>query len=122
MKALIVDDSKVVRMVSSTILSELNIESEQAENGEEALDKVSRNNYNFILLDWNMPVMNGYEFFLEAKKIEGFLDHTKVIFCTTESDIEKISSVIEQGASEYIMKPFSKDIVEDKLRYLEIIE
>lgn len=121
MKALIVDDSKVVRKVSSMILQEMGIDYDIAEDGKLALDKVQQNQYNFILLDWNMPNMTGIEFFTEAKKIEGFED-TKVIFCTTESDIDKISSAMELGASEYIMKPFGKDIVEDKLKYLGLID
>jgi two-component system chemotaxis response regulator CheY len=120
MKALLVDDSKVVRSVSGGIMDELGIDHDEAENGLVALDKVSKENYDFILLDWNMPEMDGIDFFRKAKE-KDLIKDTKVIFCTTENEIEKISIALEEGASEYVMKPFDRNIIEDKLRYLEII-
>lgn len=121
MKALIVDDSKVVRSVSSSILKEIGIDYDEAEDGTQALEKVRGGKYDFILLDWNMPNMGGMDFFRAAKELEDF-SNTKVIFCTTESESDKITSALQEGASEYIMKPFSKEIVEDKLRLLGIID
>lgn len=120
MHALIVDDSKVVRSVTSSILKELGISSEEAENGEIALQKVNSKNYDLIMLDWNMPVMNGPEFMVAGKPI---LDKTgtKVIFCTTETEMEKVAEAINKGASEYIMKPYNKEIVRDKLEMLGLI-
>ena len=120
MKALIVDDSRVVRSVSGSILDEIGIAHEQAEHGAIALEKVREQKYRFILLDWNMPEMDGMEFLVAAMN-ENLLEGTDVIFCTTESEIEKISEAIQKGASEYVMKPFDKDIIEDKLKYLGII-
>ncbi len=121
MKTLIVEDSKVVRTVSRSIMNDLGIKSDEAENGLIALGKISQEKYDFILLDWNMPVMDGMEFLIKARE-QNLLDETKVIFCTTEAEIDKITKAIEAGASEYIMKPFTKDIVEDKLKYLGLLD
>ena len=120
MKALIVDDSKVVRTVSANILKELNIEFDEACDGVEAYDKVSQNEYDVIFLDWNMPNMDGYQFFEKASK-EMVLGNAKVVFCTTESELDKITAAMELGAREYIMKPFDKEIIEDKLNLLGLI-
>lgn len=97
MLALIVDDSKVVRSVTASILTELGITSHEAENGKSALEKVNNQTYNLIILDWNMPVMTGIEFLLAAKpNLE--TSSTKVIFCTTENQPEKIQEAISCGA------------------------
>jgi two-component system chemotaxis response regulator CheY len=120
MLALIVDDSKVVRTVSGKILEQLDVSYNEAENGQKALELCSQNKYDFILLDWNMPVMSGLEFILEFRKnSENAL--TPVIFCTTENEVDKITQAITSGASEYIMKPFDYEIVKSKLEQLGII-
>ncbi len=120
MIALIVDDSKVVRTATSRILAELGIGYDTADDGKMALEKVQNTKFDFVLLDWNMPKMDGLEFFKAAKKVQNFID-TKVIFCTTESEVEKISKALNEGVNEYIMKPFDKEIIEDKLRFLGLI-
>lgn len=120
MQALIVDDSKVVRLASARILDDLNIKHDHAEDGLQALEKVKNSNYDFVLLDWNMPNMDGIDFFKKAKQLPQF-SNTKVIFCTTESDMDKITKALEEGASEYVMKPFNREIIEDKLKYLGLI-
>ena len=120
MKALIVDDSKVVRSVISNILADLGINYDEAENGNWALERVSQESYKFIILDWNMPEKDGITFFSEAKE-KGLLEDTQVIFCTTENEVEKITEAINLGANEYIMKPFNKEILEEKLQILGVI-
>ncbi|MDX1950455.1 MAG: response regulator [Rickettsiales bacterium] len=120
MKALVVDDSKVVRSVISSLLESFSIAYEQAENGLIALEKVRKSKFDFILLDWNMPELDGIGF-LQKSKAENLIADTKIILCTTENEFEKISLALESGASEYIMKPFNKDILEDKLKILGII-
>ncbi len=120
MKALIVDDSKVVRSVISSILTSFNIDFDQAENGLVALDKIRENHFDFIILDWNMPELDGVGFLKKAKN-ENLITDTKIILCTTENEFEKINEALEMGANEYIMKPFNKDILEDKLKILGII-
>ncbi|WP_410959599.1 response regulator, partial [Salmonella sp. SAL4432] len=66
-----------------------------------------------VLLDWNMPVMDGIAFLVALRKEQGG-NGPKVIFCTTEHDVEHITRAITAGANEYIMKPFDRDIIEAK--------
>jgi two-component system chemotaxis response regulator CheY len=74
-----------------------------------------------ILLDWNMPVMDGMEFMLALRKLPNG-QAPIVIFCTTENDLAHIQKAMAAGANEYIMKPFDADIVHDKLSQLGLIE
>jgi two-component system chemotaxis response regulator CheY len=74
-----------------------------------------------VLLDWNMPVMNGLEFVMALRAMPGG-DVPKVIFCTTESDTHAIERAINAGADEYIMKPFDKEILLGKLQQLGLLE
>jgi two-component system chemotaxis response regulator CheY len=116
---LVVDDSKVVRKVARRILEANGFDVEEAEDGQKALDACRRALPQAVLLDWNMPVMNGIEF-LTAFRSE-FLDGPPVVFCTTESELEKITQAIETGASEYIMKPFDEAILMDKFRQVGLL-
>ena len=111
---LIVDDSKVVRIMARRIVEDLNFEVEEAEDGQMALDSCLSSMPDVILLDWNMPVMNGIEF-LRALRSSAGGDRPVVLFCTTENGIQNIHEAISAGADEYIMKPFDSDIVQSKL-------
>ena len=110
---LIVDDSKVIRMVARKILQELEFETEEAADGQEALDACKVKMPDAVLLDWNMPVMSGIEFLRELRALDGG-GRPIVVFCTTENDIEHIQEAIEAGANEYIMKPFDSEIIQAK--------
>ena len=110
---LVVDDSAVIRKVARRILEELSFTSSEAENGREALDQCRMAMPDAVLLDWNMPVMDGIAFLVALRKERGG-SSPKVIFCTTENDIEHITRAISAGANEYIMKPFDRDIIEAK--------
>ena len=110
---LVVDDSKVVRMVARKILEGLNFKIDEAENGRMAMEACSKQMPDAILLDWNMPVMSGIEFLRHLRKMEGG-QLPVVVFCTTENDIQHIQEAIGAGANEYIMKPFDSDIIESK--------
>ncbi|MBO4227421.1 PleD family two-component system response regulator [Bradyrhizobium neotropicale] len=110
---LVVDDSSVVRKIARRFLEELNFQIIEAENGERALDACRRAMPTAVLLDWNMPVMDGHEFLLHLRRLPGG-DLPKVVFCTTENNMDHISRALEAGADEYIMKPFDKDIIAAK--------
>lgn len=112
-RCLIVDDSRVVRKVARRILETHGFRVEEAENGAEALDACRRGLPHCILLDWNMPVMNGLEF-LQAVRAEFGESGPPVVFCTTENDVGSISAAIEYGAQEYLMKPFDEDLLVGK--------
>ncbi|WOR14202.1 response regulator [Hyphomonas sp. FCG-A18] len=110
---LIVDDSRVVRTVAGRIVQDLNFEVSEAGDGATALQKCRERMPDAILLDWNMPVMNGLDF-LRALRREQNGKHPVVVFCTNENDKEHINEAMRSGANEYIMKPFDADIVYSK--------
>ena len=112
---LVVDDSSVIRKVARRILEGLDFQIIEAEDGEKALEVCKRGLPDAILLDWNMPVMDGYEFLGNLRRMPGG-DQPKVVFCTTENDVAHIARALRAGANEYIMKPFDKDIVTAKFQ------
>jgi two-component system chemotaxis response regulator CheY len=117
---LVVDDSSVIRKVARRILEELHFSVEEAADGQIALDKCRVNLPDAILLDWNMPVLDGLEF-LKALRQEPGGDKPSVVFCTTENDMDHILRALEAGANEYIMKPFDREILEAKFREVGLI-
>jgi two-component system chemotaxis response regulator CheY len=117
---LVVDDSSVIRKVARRILEGLEFQIAEAENGEEAVENCRRSMPDAILLDWNMPKMDGYDFLRELRRLPGG-DKPKVVFCTTENDVAHIARALHAGANEYIMKPFDKDIVEAKFQEVGLI-
>ncbi len=118
MKILIVDDSNAIAMVVSEYIKELGFEAYHASNGKDAVDMISQDDiFDLILLDWNMPVMDGLSF-LEFNQ-ENDLTKSPIMMMTTENKPEKIMKALELGALEYIMKPFSKEILELKIQTLK---
>lgn len=117
---LIVDDSKVVRMVARKILEGLSFNIDEAEDGQKAIEACQRQMPDAVLLDWNMPVKNGLDFLRELRAMEN-VDQPVVVFCTTENDMEHIKKAMEAGANEYIMKPFDSDIIESKFVQVGLI-
>ena len=117
---LVVDDSSVIRKVARRILEGMSFEISEAEDGEVALGLCQRSLPDAILLDWNMPKMDGYEFLRALRRLPGG-DKPKVVFCTTENEIAQIARALHAGANEYIMKPFDKDIVEAKFQEVGLI-
>ena len=114
-KCLIVDDSRVIRKVSRHILESLQFEVDEAENGQEALERCDGAMPDVILLDWNMPVMSGIEFITKLRaRPDGA--GPKVVFCTTENDVAHIREAIDAGADEYVMKPFDHETLQIKLQ------
>ncbi len=117
---LIVDDSKVIRMVARKILEELQFETDEAVDGKVALAACQRKMPDVILLDWNMPVLDGIDFLRELRGRPGG-EAPKVIFCTIENDIEHIQEAIDAGANEYIMKPFDSEIIQAKFAQVGLL-
>ncbi|NPU14531.1 response regulator [Bradyrhizobium sp. 83012] len=118
---LVVDDSSVVRKIARRILEELGFSVVEAEDGERALELCTKTLPDAILLDWNMPVMDGYDFLGRLRRLPGG-EGPKVVFCTTENDIDHISRALNAGANEYIMKPFDKEIVAAKFQEVGLIQ
>lgn len=111
---LIVDDSRVIRGIARGILQGLGFETDEAEDGKQALAACVKRMPDAVLLDWNMPVMNGIEFLRQLRAMPGGKE-PKVFFCTTENDMNHITQALETGADEFIMKPFDAEILSSKL-------
>lgn len=118
---LVVDDSGVVRKIARRILEEMHFEITEADDGEKALEVCKLAMPDAVLLDWNMPVMDGYEFLGHLRRLPGG-DAPKVVFCTTENGVDHISRALHAGADEYIMKPFDREIVAAKFHEVGLIE
>lgn len=117
---LVVDDSRVIRTLARKMLTDLGLSTSEAENGAVAFDICMASRPDLILLDWNMPVLDGLAF---LKKIRAAnLDRQpKILFCTTESEFSKIAEALAAGADEYIMKPFDEEILASKLHLIGAI-
>ena len=121
MRALIVDDSKTMRRIVGKVVKENGFETiVEAENGEEALTRLRDGGTDapvqLALVDWNRPVMDGLSF-VKAARAEGFAE-LPIIMITTEGSMEYVTRAIEAGANEYLMKPFTKESLRDKLALL----
>ena len=110
---LVVDDSSVVRKVARRILEDLDYIVDEAEDGQEAFDKCRQEMPDAILLDWQMPVMSGLEFLKLLRAYVGG-QTPKVVYVVTENDIGQIALALKAGVTDYMMKPFDRDILEAK--------
>ncbi len=117
---LVVDDSRVVRKVAGGIAEGLGFDVSEAENGQVALEHCQTTLPDVIMLDWNMPVMDGLQFLQQLRTLpEG--GTPVVIFCTTVNELPRIQEAIAAGANEYIMKPFDAEIVKDKFTQMGLL-
>lgn len=117
---LIVDDSRVVRKVAGRIIRDLKFDVSEASDGAEALDLCRASMPDAVLLDWNMPVMNGLDF-LRALRREKNGKAPVVVFCSTENDADHISEALRTGADEFVMKPFDARIIESKFEEVGLV-
>ena len=108
---LIVDDSSVVRKVARRILEDLDFIVDEAEDGQEAFDKCRQEMPDAILLDSQMPIMGGIEFLKLLRAYVGG-DAPRIIYCLTENDIGQLALARKAGASDFVMKPFDRDLLE----------
>jgi two-component system chemotaxis response regulator CheY len=118
MRALIVDDSRTMRIIISKIVREIGFETGDAGHGGEAIDWINANGFpELVCCDWNMPEMNGLEFVKAARELPGN-EAMQIMMITTESEAENVIAALEAGANEYLMKPFTKESILDKLSIL----
>ena len=129
LKAMVVDDSRAIRLILSRTLSALGFEVSQAANGKEALASICKLQedcgdeppLSLVLVDWNMPEMNGLEF-VQHMRARPEYEGIKLMMVTTETQIEQMTRALEAGADEYVMKPFTEEIISDKLRLMGVVD
>jgi len=116
MRALIVDDSRAMRAIIAKILRELGAEVVEAGNGREGLERLAAvaGAVDVVLVDWNMPVMDGISFVREVRARREY-DAIPLLMVTTESDVHHVTSALDAGANEYVMKPFDRLALLSKL-------
>jgi len=120
--AIVVDDSRAIRMILGRTLRELGYEVREAGNGIDALAALSDGPpADLVMADWNMPVMDGLELLRKIRSSPDFAA-VPVVMVTTEAEIDQMAMALEAGATEYIMKPFTKEILADKLRVAGLVE
>lgn len=118
MRALVVDDSSTMRAILRISLKKKGFEVLEAKNGVDALAVLAKSEpVEVMLVDWNMPEMNGFDLLSRVRQDHRY-DKTKIMMVTTETGMSEMSNALSAGANEYIMKPFTSDIVGEKLQLL----
>jgi two-component system chemotaxis response regulator CheY len=118
---MVIDDSRAMRALLGGMLLELGFEIIEAPNGKEAFMVLkAKDPPALILLDWNMPEMNGFDLLQRIRANPAF-DVTPIIMVTTETEITQVARALEAGANEYVMKPFTRDVIRDKLQLLGVL-
>ena len=118
MLALVVEDSRAMRTIVGNIAEDIGYETVQASDGVDALKQIKAGLVpDLMLVDWNMPNMNGLELVKKVREVPE-LQETIIVMVTTESEIDRVSAALSAGANEYVMKPFTKDVLSEKLQSL----
>jgi two-component system chemotaxis response regulator CheY len=121
MRALVIDDSRTVRIIIGKILREIGMEVLEARNGLEALEQLKQNpDVELLLVDWNMPEMNGLDF-IRVVRSQPAYNGVRILMVTSEAQGAQVAQALDAGANEYLMKPFSKDVLMVKLDLLDVL-
>jgi two-component system chemotaxis response regulator CheY len=122
-KAMVIDDSRAIRMILTRSLNQLGLDVCSAGDGKEALDILERQAPELacFLVDWNMPEMSGIEFVERVRQMPDY-DTAPLMMVTTETEVDQMVRALEAGANEYVMKPFTSEIIADKLRIMGVLE
>ena len=122
MQALIIDDSRATRRILGDMLMALGFEVTEAANGAEALEGIDPSRPPAVaLVDWHMPIMDGLEFILNLRASNNG-HKIPIMMVTTSNELDEVAVALEAGADEYVMKPFSKECIEDKLKLMGVLE
>jgi len=122
MRALVIDDSRAVRLLVGNILREIGLEVVEARDGRDGLEQLRREpDVELILVDWNMPVMNGLDF-IRAVRSQRVYDPLRIMMVTSETESAQVTRALTAGANEYLMKPFTKDVLVAKLQLLDVLQ
>lgn len=121
MKALVIDDSRTMRRIVSSVLKDLGYETVEAADGQQALDALEvGDEFQLACIDWNMPVMDGLTFVTKVRENRAWRGIT-LMMVTTESEHGQIVRALAAGAHEYLIKPFTPDALRDKLELLGLL-
>ncbi len=116
-KALVVDDSRLIRQIEVSVFTKIgDMEVDEAEDGADALKKLTKNKYDIVLLDWMMPKMTGEQVLREIRGVAGPNKDTAVVMVTAEVERKKIISLASLGISGYVTKPFTAELLEEKIK------
>lgn len=118
---LLVDDSSVVRKIARRIVESLDFQVVEAADGQNAMQLCGARLPDVILLDWNMPVLDGHEFIINLRRSRGG-EHPKIVFCTSDSDVDHIVRALAAGAADYISKPFNHDMIRAAFQRLGLLQ
>jgi two-component system chemotaxis response regulator CheY len=119
-RALVIDDSRAIRLILGKIVKEIGFDVLEAGNGLDALEQLKNSDrIDLALVDWNMPEMNGYEFVCAVRKDHQY-DDLMLMMVTTETEMSQVVKALEAGANEYLMKPFTKEMILEKLNVMGI--
>ena len=122
MHALVIDDSSAMRRILSRILKGIWFEISEDKDGQEALACLEQlRKPDLVLVDWNMPKMNGLEFVCSVRSNPAY-NNIRLMMVTTEITMNQVSKALDAGANEYVMKPFTKDVILEKLKLMEFRE
>jgi two-component system chemotaxis response regulator CheY len=120
LRALIVDDSRAIRSILGSLLRQIGFDVAEAGNGKEGLERLGQlDQLHLVLVDWNMPIMNGLEF-VQAVRADHRYDPLPLMMVTTETEMSQVARALEAGVNEYVMKPTTKDVILQKLQLLGI--
>lgn len=120
MRALVIDDSRAVRAFIRPILSEMGFEVCEAGNGQEGLDRLREYpETGIVLVDWNMPIMDGLQF-IQVVRADPAYRGLRIVMVTTETESDQMNRAMAAGADEYVMKPFSKEVLVAKLSIMDV--
>ena len=118
MHALVIDDSRAIRLILARMLRDLGFEVDEATNGREGLARlVDGTTPDLVLVDWNMPEMSGIDFVTAARK-PPYSSTARLMMVTTETEVPQMVRALEAGADEYVMKPFTREAIIEKLQLL----
>lgn len=120
-KVLIIDDSRAMRQIIGKIMKQLGFEIFEAGDGKEGIDQLEqhKDEVELVLVDWNMPVMNGYEFVQAVRAQDEFANH-KLVMVTTETEPSQMAKALMAGVDEFVMKPFTSEILIEKLMLIGV--
>lgn len=120
MRALVIDDSRAIRSILAGILGDIGFDVVGVADAEEAQALLQRDaDFELALVDWNLPVMSGLDLVREIRAMPS-LDSVRLMMVTTETELERVSQALDAGADEYIMKPFDKVMLLEKLALLGV--